>query len=199
MQYRMSPEDSAHRIVIVDFEGSCSPGDGRRSYPVEVAAGLPETGEIRIWLIKPERDWLDAWHWYYEAEQLHRLTRDHLLAHGLPRAQVARELSAFLGDREVVSDNPTAEGYWLGVLLGEDQPKRVGSLVRLYATIMGGGDRGQAAYQQAEALAWRQAPPTHRAGDDVRHELVKLDALLRLMDGPLPDGSLAAGRDDGAR
>jgi len=104
---------------------------GRRSYPVEVGVGIPETGEVRSWLIKPEPDWIDAWDWYYEAERIHRLTRGHLLAHGLPRAQVARELSAFLGDREVVSDNP-AEGYWLDVLFGEEEPQRVSSLALLY-------------------------------------------------------------------
>ena len=60
--------------------------------------------------------------------------------------------------------------------------RRVGSLVLLYAAIMGVGDRGQAAYQRAEALAWRMAPPTHRAGDNVRHELIKLNELLRYMD-----------------
>ena len=140
----MTTEDSAHRIVILDFEASCAPGDGRRSYPVEVAAGLPETGEIRIWLIKPERDWLDAWDWYYEAEKLHRLTRDHLLAQGLPRAQVARELSAFIGEREVVSDCPPAEGHWLAVLFGEAQPRPVGALGALLEAIAGGGLPGRA-------------------------------------------------------
>jgi hypothetical protein len=178
----MSTEDIARRIVIVDCEASCLPGEGRRSYPIEIAAGVPETAEVRIWLIKPARVWLDEWDWYQEAEQLHRLTRNHLLAHGLPRLQVARELKDFIGDREVVSDNPAAEGHWLAVLYGEEQPRRVGSLVLLYAAIMGFGKRGKAAYQRAEADAYRKAPPTHRAGDDVRHELVKLNALLQLMD-----------------
>jgi hypothetical protein len=178
----MSTKDVARRIAIVDVEASCLAGGGRRSYPIEIAAGIPETGEIRSWLIKPEHIWLDEWDWYEEAEQLHRLTRNHLLAHGLPRLQVARELTDFVGDREVVSDNPTMEGYWLAVLYGEEKPRRVGSLLLLYAAIMGFGERGKAAYQQAEVEAYRNAPPTHRAGDDVRHELVKLNALLQLMD-----------------
>lgn len=178
----MSTTDIARRISIIDVEASCLAGGGRRSYPIEIAAGIPKTGEVRSWLIKPERIWLDEWDWYEEAEQLHRLTRNHLLAHGLPRQQVARELTDFVGGREVVSDNPTMEGYWLAVLYGEDKPRRVGSLLLLYAAIMGFGERGKAAYQRAETEAYRNAPPTHRAGDDVRHELVKLNALLRLMD-----------------
>jgi len=40
----------------------------------------------------------------------------------------------------------------------------------------------RAAYRRAEAHAYHVAPPTHRAGDDVRHELVKLNELIRLLD-----------------
>lgn len=158
------------------------PGDGRRSFPIEIAAGIPETGDLRSWLIRPEQVWLDEWDWHYEAEQLHRLTRDHLVAHGVPRLQVAREFADFVGDREVVSDNPATEGYWLAVLYGEDKPRRVGSLLLLYAAITGFSERGKAAYRRAEIEAYRTAPPTHRAGDDVRHELVKLNTLLHLID-----------------
>ena len=176
----MTPEAIPRRIVIIDCEASCLAGDGRRSYPIEVAAGLPETGAIRSWLIKPERQWLDEWDWHYEAELVHRLTRDHLLAHGLPRAQVARELRAFIGDRAVVSDYPPAEGYWLAVLFGEAQPWPVGALGALLDAIAGGGPPGQAMRALADAHARHVAARTHRAGDDVRHMMIALLELLRL-------------------
>lgn len=175
-------EELTRRICVVDFEASCLPGGGRRSYPIEVAAGMPETGEVRSWLIRPELTWLEAWDWHAEAEQLHRLTREHLLGHGLPRAQVARELEIFVGDRELVSDNPAAERYWLGVLYQEERPRSVGWLSLLYEAITAGSKTGHDAYRHAEIHAYRVAPPTHRAGDDVRHELVKLRELLRLID-----------------
>ena len=182
----MSTNNIARRVSIIGTEASCLPGDGRRSFPIEIAAGIPDTGAVRSWLIKPERIWLEEWDWYYEAEQLHRLTRDHLLARGLPRQQVARELGEFILDREVVSDNPAAEGHWLAVLYGEEKPRRVGSLLLIYAAITGVSERGKAVYRRAEIEAYRTAPPTHRAGDDVRHELVKLRVLLRLMHRDAP-------------
>lgn len=175
-------EELARRICVIDFEASSLPGGGRRSFPIEVAAGIPETGEVRSWLIRPERDWLEDWDWHYEAEQVHGLTREYLLAHGLPRDQVARELHAFIGDREAVSDNPRAEAYWLGVLYQEERPRSVGWLSLLYEAITVGSKTGHDAYRRAEIYAYRVAPPTHRAGDDVRHELLKLRELLRLID-----------------
>jgi hypothetical protein len=50
--------------VGVNGEGrpplSCLAQPGAWSFPIEVAIGVPETGEIRAWLIKPEREWIDA-------------------------------------------------------------------------------------------------------------------------------------------
>lgn len=173
--------ESASRIAIIDFEASALPGKGRRSFPIEVGVGIPETGAVRSWLIRPERVCLDEWDWYYESEQVHRLTREYLLKHGLPRELVAREMQDFIGGRDLVSDNSAAEGYWLGILYGEEQPRDVGSLMLVYAATMGVGDRGRAAYARAEEHARKMAPRTHRAADDVRHELVKLRELVKLI------------------
>ena len=151
-------ENVVRRIVVVDFEASSLPGPG--SYPIEVAAGIPETGEIRSWLIRPEPVWLESWVWDPESERIHRLTREHLLAHGLPRAQVARELEAFIGGREVVSDNPRAEGYWLGVLFGEQRPRSVGWLSLLYEAIMAGTKAGHQAYSRTLTI---YCSPEYRA------------------------------------
>jgi hypothetical protein len=173
--------DLVRRIVILDFEASCLPQSGR-SYPIEVGAGIVETGEVRCWLIRPERQWLKAWDWHDESEQIHGLTRAYLLAHGLPREQVGDELMAFIGHRELVSDNPRAEAAWLAVLLDEERLRPIAWLSLLYEALTAGRKGGHEAYQQAETHAYSMAPPTHRAGGDVRHELVKLRALLRLMD-----------------
>jgi len=112
--------EAASRIAIIDFEASALPGKGRRSFPIEVGAAVPKTGEVRSWLIRPERVWLDEWDWYYESEQVHRLTREHLLRCELPREQVAREMQGFIGGRALLSDNPAAEGYWFGLLYSEE-------------------------------------------------------------------------------
>jgi len=167
-------------IAIIDFEASCLPGHGRRSYPIEVAVGLPETGELTIWLIKPEREWLEGWDWYYEAEQMHGLTRPHLLAHGLPRAHVARELLAAVDGHEVLSDCPRYEHHWLSVLIGRDPGLRVGALGALLDDVAGGGRMGHTLRERAAAHARKVAPRTHRAGDDVRHILTMVRELRRL-------------------
>jgi len=175
--------ETARRIVLVDCEASSLAQPGVRSFPIEIAVGVPETGEIRSWLIKPEREWIDEWDWDPGAERVHGLSRDYLLGHGLPRAQVAREVREAIGPREIMSDNPPYEAHWLAVLWGEAKPPQVGSLLILYAAIAGFGEHGRAMFELAEQRALKEAPPKHRAADDVRHELVKLRELLRLADG----------------
>jgi len=145
-------------VAVLDFEASCVVSQGTRSFPIEVAAGFPDSGEIRSWLIRPEPEWLGAWTWDSEATRLHDLSRDYLLAFGRSRSEVAQELAAALDGHVSLSDNPVYEQYWLWVLLGRYPGFRVGSIDELFHKIAGSGLPGQATHELAAARARDEAP-----------------------------------------
>lgn len=98
------------------------------------------------------------------------------LAHGEPRAKVAFEVQQAIGGREVLSDNPAYEQYWLWVLQGGRYlGYRVGSLAELFVEIAGGDIER---IEKAVTIANAEAPKRHRAADDVRHYLVMMRELL---------------------
>jgi len=74
-------------------------------------SGCRFPGVRRSWLIRPEPEWFETWIRDSEAERLHRLSRDYLLAHGCPRSEVAQELASALNGHEPLSDNPAYEQY----------------------------------------------------------------------------------------
>lgn len=164
------------RLALLDFEASCAPERGR-SYPISVAVAHCDTGVVREWLIRPESDWAENWDWYYEAELLHGISRERLLREGRPRADAAPEVIAMLDGRDVLSDAPDLEQYWLNHLVGNDFGPRVSSFASRLREIAGGGPDGLAAIKRAHAHARRYAPKTHRAGDDVGHMLAVLRHL----------------------
>lgn len=82
---------------IIDIESS---GYGPDGYPIEVGLAL-SPGTKFCSLIAPAPDWT---HWDGRAEQVHRVPRDVLEAHGKPAAQVALQLNGLLGDATVYSD-----------------------------------------------------------------------------------------------
>ncbi len=98
-------------IIAIDFEASCLPRHGR-SYPIEV--GVAGDGVERSWIIAPCADWAN-WTWTDEAQALHGLTREQIVAEGLPPAQVLTELIETVGPRRVVADS-LIDQYWLDTL-----------------------------------------------------------------------------------
>ncbi len=91
---------------IIDVEAS---GLGPGSYPIEVGVALrPE--ERHSYLIAP----VDSWeHWDDEAEQLHKISRASLHAHGRPVAEVAAALNQHLGGLVLFSDGWVVDKPWL--------------------------------------------------------------------------------------
>ncbi|MCA1594296.1 MAG: hypothetical protein LC754_17050 [Acidobacteria bacterium] len=79
------------------------------SYPIEIGFSLPD-GTVRAYLIRPEWDWSD---WDFNAESVHGLSREEIMAHGLPADHVARLLNDALGGRVAYSDAPEFDGFWL--------------------------------------------------------------------------------------
>ncbi|MDB5851379.1 MAG: hypothetical protein JWP29_5131, partial [Rhodoferax sp.] len=61
--------------TVLDVEAS---GFGRHSYPIEVGYVLPD-GKTYCTLIRPEPTWT---HWDPEAEHLHHISRETVLAMG---------------------------------------------------------------------------------------------------------------------
>ncbi|MDT4328380.1 MULTISPECIES: hypothetical protein [Methylomonas] len=97
------------RPNVIDFEAS---GFGVDSYPIEVGVVLAD-GQKYCALIKPAQSWR---FWDGEAERVHGLSRELLLAHGKPIQVVVGELNAFLGNRVVYSDGWVVDKPWLSRL-----------------------------------------------------------------------------------
>ena len=94
---------------VIDIEAS---GFGRQSYPIEIGF-VREDGLAWCSLVRPTNDWV---HWDAQAEQLHGISRDTLLLHGRPVAEVAWQLNADLAGRTVYCDGWAHDYTWLGKL-----------------------------------------------------------------------------------
>ena len=97
---------------ILDIEAS---GFGRRSYPIEIGYVLPG-GQARCMLVQPAPQWT---HWDTAAEAVHGITRETLLAHGRPLADVARALNQDLLGQTVYCDGWAHDYAWLAALFEE--------------------------------------------------------------------------------
>ena len=91
---------------IIDIEAS---GFGAHSYPVEIGVTREDGGKF-CQLVKPYPDWT---HWEQEAESLHGLSREHLLAHGNDGTAVCLALNDFLKGTTVYSDGWVVDHPWL--------------------------------------------------------------------------------------
>ncbi|MCK8785530.1 transcriptional regulator [Roseomonas sp. NAR14] len=97
-------------LAFIDFEASSL---GRRGVPIEVGWVL-ESGEGEGHLICPAPGWED---WSAEAEAVHGIRRERLLAEGEPHGAVARRLVEALAGCRVVASAPSWDGRWLSRLL----------------------------------------------------------------------------------
>ena len=97
-------------IFFLDFEASSLLPGG---FPVEIG-WVDEHGTGEGHLIRPEAEWSE---WDYNAEAVHGLSRDQLMAEGRPAAEVAYRAADVLIGNDVFSDAPGFDGGWLDVLL----------------------------------------------------------------------------------
>ncbi|KWS45741.1 hypothetical protein [Pseudomonas syringae] len=92
---------------FVDFEAS---GIALDSYPIEIAV---VSADIQYQaLIQPARNWT---HWSWDAQDMHGISREPLLADGLAPRLVADELNARFEGMTLCSDSPQ-DGFWLDTL-----------------------------------------------------------------------------------
>jgi hypothetical protein len=95
--------------IMLDVEAS---GFGRGSYPIEVGYCMA-SGQTFCTLIRPEPEWV---HWDANAEQVHHIARDLLLAKGRAVHEVAGLLNAQLLGQTVYSDGWANDYSWIGAL-----------------------------------------------------------------------------------
>ena len=167
------------RMAFLDFEASSL---GKRSYPIEVA-WVFATGEAESFLIRPAPGWTD---WAAEAEAVHGLSRQHLVAEGTAHDWVALHMLTVLRDVELYASAPSWDGKWLSQLLrasglprhalrlrDTEEAQRRSVLQILEAGGIPPDRRGSLASKVLAAVAQESeagAPPAHRALADARQE-----------------------------
>lgn len=97
-------------LVFLDFEASSL---SEKSYPIEVA-WVFEDGRSRSSLLRPLPGWTD---WSEEAERMHGLSRERLVAEGASVDVIAREMLDSLSGHQLHASAPSWDGKWLSVLL----------------------------------------------------------------------------------
>jgi hypothetical protein len=106
------------RIAFIDLEAS---GLGSNSFPTELGwAIISEDGSVESssCLIKPPSRWtLYANAWSAASERLTGITREMLERNGLLPSDAMKGFLEAVGDRELFSDAPDFDSYWLGMLI----------------------------------------------------------------------------------
>jgi hypothetical protein len=170
-----------HLPFFLDFEASSLSGE---SYPIEVAWSLAD-GSIESHLISPSEvaDWTD---WEMEAQSVHGISREELVAGGKSPLWVARRMNEQLAGKVVYTDAPRFDGRWLNRLFDacnlEPDFTLADSddlLVDLVCPDIAGRVYGLVKLWQMKQEARRLVPNRHRAAWDVEY-LVKVWELAWL-------------------
>lgn len=167
-------------IAFLDFEASSL---SKHGYPIEVAWVFASGGE-ESHLIRPAPDWTD---WAADAEAVHRIARERLVAEGTRHDEVARRMIDVLTGRALYATAPSWDGQWLSKLLRAAGLPR--HSLRLQDTDIAHREAVVCALKAAEVPAnlhdsifndilakarrqdEEQGQPAHRALDDARREL----------------------------
>ncbi|MDN3519783.1 hypothetical protein QWY84_19430 [Aquisalimonas lutea] len=152
---------------FIDVEASGLECD---SYPVEVAWSDAE-GHVESMLIAPPEEWQVHRSWSEQAEALHGLTTEALLAEGTPIERVCMKLIETARTETLYSDAAPFDRFWIGVLLTAggypDHALRIVSADRLIA--LAGASPSHESVEAAKTQAQAKLGiGHHRAGDDVR-------------------------------
>ncbi|MCA3247800.1 MAG: hypothetical protein ING29_15105, partial [Azospirillum sp.] len=85
-------------------------------FPIEIGWAR-EDGHVGALLIRPHSEWLSDLAWDPNAEYLHGLPRDLLLARGTPIDDTVDQLNVALRGCRCISDSPSNDWRWLFLLL----------------------------------------------------------------------------------
>jgi len=163
-------------LAFLDFEASSL---GKHGYPIEVAWVLAG-GEEESHLIRPAPAWTD---WSQEAQAIHGIPRERLMAEGKPVDEVARRMVAVLNGQALYATAPSWDGQWLSTaglprhtlrLQDTDVAHRQAVVEVLQAADVPAHCH-EGIFQEILAEARRRddeaGPPTHRALADAQREL----------------------------
>lgn len=163
-----------HELVaptVLDVEAS---GFGRNSYPIEIGFVLPDGHSFCI-LVRPEAHWT---HWDAQAEAIHHISRELIVARGVPVPEVARTINAKLAGQTVYSDGWVNDYSWIGALFDAADMSPSFKLENLRALLNDAqADRWHTVKAQVSS---ERGVQRHRASADAR--LLQL-TLLRLRNG----------------
>ena len=173
-------------LCFIDLEAS---GLGPSCWPTEVGWAVIEDGRIIAGsvLIRPPREWRDRpGSWMMDAQTITGITPEMLDQQGVSPAEAFARFTAATAGRVLITDNPEADGEWLGQLAataGADDEIDLADLEAVIRMIQASPrDRFM-----AEAAAKALVPLVHRAEPDaVRHAL-----LVGLLAGVINFGSAA--------
>ncbi|MBF0354426.1 MAG: hypothetical protein HQL43_04220 [Alphaproteobacteria bacterium] len=170
------------RPVIIDLEASSL----NKGFPIEVGwVEVDEDNRLRgqAHLIRPTDEWLQDFVWDRGAQAIHGIRLDLLQEMGLAPIEVVQKLGRNLGDAIAFTDNPIADGHWLGLLYaaaGHPMRLRLADVELAYNVFrkqehQNPGEREAAKqdasrrYIAAEQLANKLAPITHAALANALH------------------------------
>ena len=161
-------DDRSALPAILDIEAS---GFGLGSYPIEVGFVLADS---QAWcsLIRPEPDWQ---HWDPDAQAVHGLTRDQLLAHGRSSVDVVGELNTRLRGLTVYSDAWAHDFAWLNRLYDVADRAPSFKLENLRALLS--DDQAARWHQTKQQIALYLGLTRHRASADARLLQMTVQAL----------------------
>lgn len=165
--------------IVFDIEASGL----YNSFPTEIGWALPETDAAPVTrLIRPPDEWITDLAWDDSAEAMTGITREMLVAEGIPAEEVAREIIVEWGTRRALCDGLPLDLGWLRLIL-EWAPAGA-------KPAFGVSDFRQACLELDGPALWTIAvqdahkfhPKRHRSGPDVEH----LRAIWRMMAGLEP-------------
>jgi len=158
--------------VFYDCEASCIGG-----LPIEIGWAFVETltGEIKSesHLVRPPPYWDMESVWDPDAEKLHGISRQQLIAQGRPSFEIARRMNKVLVGRELFSDAPADDERWLRIIFDEAGLEPAFTIRRTHADVLTAQLAARlgwdiVGYEAARAEAARISPRTHRAEADAR-------------------------------
>lgn len=173
-------------LVFADIEAS---GLQYLSYPIEVGWAWVEEDhvEARSILIKPTREWL-SWQtgWSEDAEQVHGISREQLLADGVEPSEVCERLNREFQEAEIAFDTGPAahDARWLSILYKAASAELSFVLTKLSSDLCILGYARMARVPDAVVLQLERLAPkfTHRAASDAAHWAWQRLALRMIVD-----------------
>ncbi len=145
--------------AIIDLEAS---GFGKGSYPIEIAYALGNQ-EIVNYLICPQPDWQ---HWSAQAQEIHGISQEQLLAEGQSVREIALILNQTLKGMTLYSDAWGFDNAWIAKLFdaaGLVPRFRIETLNRLLTPTQ------MEHWHEVKQGLWQEMNmQRHRAANDVR-------------------------------